>query len=222
MIVMATFVFRDARPVEAADGGALTLHATVISSSAPQAPLTIELFRWSTDEERAPLVAALSAPPPAPPAPAAPAGGRAAAGRGGRGGRAAGPPPSPIDRLTTAIKAAPTVGFIWSEGPTGYSIKYAWRLALPEGGERIVLATDRRLGANTAGWSAVAKAPADKADAPHAAAAADFTVIEMRLGVKGTGEAKASISSPVVVDTAAKTLALDGYAGAPVLLKVTR
>ncbi len=212
MIVMATFVFRDARPVEAADSGALKLHATVISSSAPPAPLTIELFRWPTDEERAPLVSALSAPPPAPPAPAAPAGGRGAAGRGGRGGRAAGPPPSPIERLTNAIKAAPTVGFIWSEGPTGYSIKYAWRLALPEGGERIVLATDRRLGANTAGWPA----------GSGPAAAAEFTVIEMRLGVKGTGEAKASISAPVVVDAVAKTLALDGYAAAPALLKVTR
>lgn len=214
MVVVATFVVRVSTPAEAADSGALKLHATVISTSAPPAPLTIELFRWPTDEERAPLMAALSAPPPAPPAPAAPAGGRAAAGRGGRGGRAAaaGPPASPIDRLTTAIKAAPTVGFIWSEGPTGYSIKYAWRLALPEGGERIVLVTDRRLGANAAGWPA----------GSGPAAAAEFTVIEMRLGVKGAGEAKASISAPVVVDAVAKTLALDGYAAAPALLKVTR
>jgi hypothetical protein len=208
MVVTATFVLRDATPAAAADGEALKLRATVIGAGA--APLTIELFRWPTDDERAPLMAALSAPPPAP---AAPAGGRAAAGRGGRGGRgAAAPPASPIDRLTTAVKAAPTVGFIWSEGPTGYSIKYAWRLALPEGGERIVLVTDRRLGANAAGWPA----------GTGPAAAAEFTVIEMRLGVKGAGEAKASISAPVVVDAAAKTLALDGYAAAPALLKVTR
>ena len=30
---------------------------------APTAPMTIELFRWSTDGERAPLLAALAAPP---------------------------------------------------------------------------------------------------------------------------------------------------------------
>jgi hypothetical protein len=206
--------------VTSADSRVLTLRATVIGAGAPAAPLTIELFRWTTDQERAPLMAALSAPPPPPPAPVAPAAGRAA-GRGGRGGRAAGPPPSPIDRLTTAIKAAPTVGFIWSDGPTGYSVKYAWRAALPEG-ERIVLVTDRRLGAHEPGWPAFAKAAADKPDAAGPAATADFTVIEMRLGAKGVGEAKASLSAPVVVDAAAKTLALDGYAAAPALLKVTR
>ena len=211
MVALALLVF--ASGVRAADSQVLKLRATLIGASAPAAPLTIELFRWPTDEERAPVIAALATPPPAPPAPAAAAGaGGRAAGRGGRGGRAAGPPPSPIERMTTAIKAAPTVGFIWGDGPTGYSVKYAWRTASPEGGERIVLVTDRRLGANAAGWPA----------GSGPAATADFTVIEMRLGGKGTGEAKASISAPVVVDAAAKTLALDGYAGAPALLKVTR
>lgn len=212
---LAMWVF--ASPVASADGQALKLRATVIGAGAPAAPLTIELFRWPTDEERAPLIAALSAPPPPPPAPAASAAAPAAAGgraasRGARGGRAAGPPPSPIERFTNAVKAAPTFGFIWSEGPTGYSVKYAWRSVPPEGGERIVLVTDRRLGANEAGWPA----------GSGPAAAADFTVIEMRLGGKGTGEAKASLSAPVVVDAAAKTIALDGYAAAPALMKVTR
>ena len=91
-------------------------------------------------------------------------------------------------------------------------MKYAWRTASPEGGERIVLVTDRRLGAHEQGWPA----------GSGPAAAADFTVIEMRLGGKGVGEAKASLTAPVVVDAATKTLALEGYAAAPVLLKVTR
>ena len=210
VIALAMVVFASA--VTSAQGPALKLRATVIGTGSPAAPLTIELFRWPTDEERAPLIAALSAPPPAPPAPAAAAaaGGRAT-GRGGRGARAAGPPPSPIDRLTAAIKAAPTFGFIWTDGPTGYSVKYAWKIA-SEGGERIVLVTDRRLGANETGWPA----------GSGPGATADFTVIEMRLGGTGTGEAKASLSAPVVVDAAAKTLALDGYAAAPALLKVMR
>ena len=39
---------------------------------------------------------------------------------------------------------------------------------------------------------------------------------------KGVGEAKSSLTSPVVVDAAANTLAIDKYTDAPVLLKVTR
>ena len=206
VIVLATIALASA--AGPADAPQLTLHATVVGATAPLAPLTIELFRWPTDEERAPLLAALSAPAPAPPAPAAPAG---RAGRGGRGGRAAAPPPSPIERLTSAIKSAPTFGFIWSDGATGYSVKYAWRVASGKGDERIVLVTDRRLGANEPSWP--------KASGPTADA--DFTVIEMRLAATG-GEAKASLTAPVVVDATAKTLALDGYATAPALLKVTR
>jgi hypothetical protein len=200
--------------IASADGPALKLRATAAVAGASAAPMTIELSRWSTDAERAPLLNALSAPrpaaPPAAPAGAAPAGGRA--GRAGRGGRAAAPPQSPMERLTTAIKAAPTFGFVWGEGPTGYSIKYAWRAASPDGLERIVLVTDRRLGANEPSWP--------KGSGP--AADADFTVIEMRIDGKGIGVAKASLMSAVVLDADAKTLALDGYAAAPALLKVTR
>jgi hypothetical protein len=205
-----------------ADTPALKLKASVIGAAAPTAPMTIELFRWSTDVERAPVIAALNAPPPAPAPPSGAS--AAAAGRAGRaagrGGRAAAPPPSPIERLTNAIKSAPTVGFIWSDGPTGYSIKYAWRSApppsrveaSPNAPERVVLVTDRRLGANSTVWPA----------AQGAAAEAGFTVVEMRIDGKGVGEAKSSLTSPVVVDAAANTLAIDKYADAPVLLKVTR
>ena len=204
-------------------GPALSLKASVIGAGAPAAPLTIELFRWSTDVERAPVVAALSAPPPAPPnaAPAAPAG---RAGRAGRGGRAAtaAPPLSPVERLTNAIKAAPTVGFIWTDGPTGYSIKYAWRSASPNAAERVVLVTDRRLGANAISWPAPAASATGLSAGALAKADAEFTVVEMRIDGKGVGEAKSSLASPVVVDSAANTLAIDKYADAPVLLKVTR
>lgn len=214
-----------------AEGPALKLKASVIGAGAPTAPMTIELFRWSTDGERAPLMAALSAPPPPPPnaAPAAPAG---RAGRAGRGGRAGGGPPplSPLERLTNAVKAAPTVGFIWSDAPTGYSIKYAWRAsAAPNGVEgspnapqRVVLVTERRLGANSTSWPAPAASKADASEKTLATANAEFTVVEMRIDGKGIGEAKSSLSSPVVVDAAANTLAIDKYADAPVLLKVTR
>jgi hypothetical protein len=194
-----------------AEDGVLNLRAAVVGAAQAD-PLTIELYRWSTDAERTPMMTALSAPPPAPAAPAAPAGGRA--GRGGRGGRggAAAPPPGPLARLTNAVKAAPTLGYIWGGGPTGYSIKYAWHAASSDGGQRIVLLTDRRIGAHQPLWAAASDAPAD----------AEFTVVEMRLDGKGNGEGKTSLGTGVVIDSAVKTLAIDGYSTAPVQLKVTR
>lgn len=180
--------------------------------------MTIELFRWSTDAERAPLIAALSAPPPPPAtAAAAPAAGRGAgraAGRGGRGGRAAAPPLSPAERFEAAIKAAPTYGYVWGEGVTGYSIKYAWR-SPTAGGDRIVLVTARRLG------TPASSSNASSSNATPAAIDGDFTIIEMHLDGKGVGEGKAATAN-VIVDPEAQTLALDLKAPSPMLLKVTR
>jgi hypothetical protein len=119
-----------------------------------------------------------------------------------------------MTRLTTAVKAAPTVGFVWGDGVTGYSIKYAWRASSAEAGtERIVLVTERRLGAHVPGWSEGAAAPGGDAE---------ITVIEMRVAPKGMGEGKTSLATKIAVDAAAQTLALEGYAAAPVQLKVTR
>ena len=194
-----------AGPALAADA-ALRLRATPVGANAAM-PLSIELFRWSTEAERTPLIAALAPPPPvAAPAESGRAGGRAA-GRGGRGGRGGGnaAPASPAERLTGAVKAAPTIGFIWG-GITGHSVKYAWHAQAADGTDRVVLVTDRRLDAST----------------PESPAAGEFTVIEMLIDTKGIGEAKTSLATPVVVDPAAHTLALEGYRAAPVLLKVTR
>lgn len=115
------------------------------------------------------------------------------------------------ERLEAAVEGAPTVGFIWGDGPTGYAVRYAWRADAPGGGERVVLATYRRLGAHSVAWPAL----------PDAAGDADFTVIEMRLDGVGSGEGKASLAAGVALE-AGRTLALDAYDAAPVLLEVTR
>ena len=203
-----------ALPARAAEP-VLTLRAVGVGTT--EVPLTIEVFRWSTDAERSPLIAAL-APAPAPPAaPAAAAeaagrGGRGGGGRGGRGGRGAAAPADPLARLTAAVKAAPTVGFVWGDGVTGYSIKYAWRAPSADtGNERIVLVTDRRLGAHAPGWPPPSGPAAD----------AEFTVIEMRVA-KGAGEGKTSLATKIAIDAAAQTLALESYQSAPVQLKVSR
>ena len=193
------------------DTAALSLRATV-ASAASAAALTITLSRWSTDAERAPLIAAFAAPPPAPPRPAAPAAPGGAAGRGRGRGAPPPPPPSPVARLSAAIKAAPTLGYIWTDGVTGYSIRYAWRSPAIADSERIVLVTDRRLDSHATDW----------APATSAAADADFTVIEMRIDRQGAGEGKTSLTTKVAIDTETRTLALEDYAAAPAWLKVTR
>jgi len=198
-----------------AEDAVLNLRASVVSVATGGA-LTITLFRWSTDAERAPLLTALSERPVAargaggpqglplregaPP----PAGRTAGRGRGGRGA----PPPSPAERLAAAVKGAPTLGYIWGEGVTGYSIKYAWR---SPAADRVVLVIDRRLGAHAPEWKLAATAPE-----------ADFTVLELHLDGAGAGEGKSSLSAAVVVDAAAATVALDRFAAAPALLKVSR
>ena len=111
--------------------------------------------------------------------------------------------------MTAAIGRAPTIGYIWTTEVTGYSIKYAWHMASPEG-ERIVLVTDRRFGAYSPGWKLKSSdMPTDY----------EFTVVELRLDPKGVGEGKTSLTTKVVVDSAAGTLALDNYAGAPAIFQ---
>jgi hypothetical protein len=209
--------------------GEVTLTATSANVGEAGSPVKIHILRWSTDEERTPVLAALNPRPPvaAPPAaapgaatpsaaagatPQAPAG-RGAAGRGGRGRGARGgggdaAPLTPIAALTAAIGKTPTLGYIWTNDITGYSIKYARQVSLPDGGERIILATDRRLGAYSAAWTPAAPAPVtDYA----------FTLIEIRLNAKGAGEGKTSLLTKVIVDQDAKTIALDDYAATPAM-----
>jgi hypothetical protein len=209
------------------------LTATSANVSEPGRSVKIRILRWSTDEERAPLVAALSpaaAPPAAassegPPAgagrnPTPAAAGRGRAGRGrGRGG-AAGTPLTPIAAFTAALGRGPTIGYMWTSDITGYSIKYAWHATLPDGTTRIVLASDRRLGAYTNAWkplAAEASAKATAASAPETDYG--FTLLELRVGPKGLIEGKTSLANKVAVDVEAKTVALENYAATAVMLR---
>jgi hypothetical protein len=223
----------------------LTAKSANIADSGTTVKLNI--LRWSSDEERKPIVAALDPVAQAAAQAAAATGGRgggarggrggargdqdaaagldpndpaladlvagARGGRGGRGGRGDGEPskpPDPIATMTRALGRAPTVGYLWTNETVGYSIKYAYHMPLPNGGERIILATDRRLGAGTIGWKLAATGtPTDY----------EFTLIEIRMDSKGAGEGKASLTSKVVFDAEAKTPALDNYAAAPAILQ---
>ena len=82
---------------------------------------------------------------------------------------------------------------------------------MPDGGERIILATDRRLGGSSLSWklTAAAATPTDY----------DFTIFEIRLDSKGLGEGKTTLTTKVVVDNDARTLALENYAGTPAVFQ---
>src|SRR3982751_5034228 len=70
------------KPVAAPASKEVVLTATSANVKDSGTPVKIRIFRWSNDDERAPLVTALTAPPPG--------AGRAGGGRPGGAGRAAG------------------------------------------------------------------------------------------------------------------------------------
>ena len=200
----------------------VTITARSVNVAEPGTPLTITILRWSTDAERAPILNALN-PPAAPATPARNPGpteaGRGRAGRGrGRGGAAA-IPLSPIAAFTAALGRTPTIGYIWTSDITGYSIKYAWHSPQPDGSDRIVLATNRRLGAYSDAWKPLTAEAAAKPAVGVTPADYEFTVIELRLGAKGTGEGKTSLTAKVITDGDAKTVALENYGATPVVLQ---
>ena len=180
-------------------GSVMSLTAIPVNVSQAGPSVTINILKWSTDAERDILVAA-SVPPPKPPAPVVTASPTAAA-----GATPAPVPFNPVRSLAAALDAAPTIGILWTNENSGYPIRYAYRAALPDGSERIILATNRRI--------------ASLSVTPEGARGPDFTIIEMKLNSKGMGEAKASLNTKIVVDVEDKTVALGNYSGAPVVLK---
>ena len=113
--------------------------------------------------------------------------------------------------MTAAIGKAPTLGYIWTSDITGYAIKYAYHASLPDGGERIVLADESPSRRLFTGMESGRRAPA--------VTDYEFTLIEIRLDARGRGEGKTSLTTKVVVDNEAKTVALENYAATPAFLQ---
>ena len=91
----------------------------------------------------------------------------------------------------------------------GYDLRYARKEPIEEGGERIVIATDRPISF----WEA-ANRPRT-IDYP-------FTLIEMRLGADGTGEGKLSLATKILVDKDTKEIVLENFSSQPVMLTDVR
>jgi hypothetical protein len=110
------------------------------------------------------------------------------------------------EKLLDVLQDMPRVGYIRSNGGLGYDLHYAHRAKGEDGGERIVLATDRRIGF----WEA-SRQPRS-IDYP-------FTVIELRVNNDGEGVGKMSLATKITADKDRTTVTLENYDTQPVLLQ---
>jgi hypothetical protein len=127
---------------------------------------------------------------------------------------------TPEGSLAAALEKAPTLGYVWSSSEiSGYAVHYAVRMPQPNGGERVILITSRRLGDENDLWKPAGPAAAKKETGPSYG----FSVIELHFDSKGQGEGKVSLTNKIAVDNANKVIALANYNELPVVLKnVTR
>ena len=113
------------------------------------------------------------------------------------------------DRLLKTLQELPRVGYIKTPNSIGYDLHFARRTPIPDGGERVVLATDRYIGF----WEA-ANRPRT-IDYP-------FTVIELHIKADGEGEGKMSLATKITADKEHNQIVLENYASQPVLLQSVR
>jgi hypothetical protein len=110
------------------------------------------------------------------------------------------------DKLLDVLRDMPKVGFIRQTSSIGWDLRYARRTDLPDGGERVVIATDRPIST----WEA-ANQPRT-IDYP-------FTVIELRLDSSGQGEGKMSYATKITADKRTDSIVLENWGTSPVLLQ---
>jgi hypothetical protein len=194
--------------------GVLQLTATSANVSGAPDPVRIEILRWSTDDERERLMDAWNLKP------SRGSGAGKAAGKQGRGaakgrGPAAGTANqiTPEGSLARALDETTTVGYLWSSEIAGYALRYAGKVDGPDGSRRIILITQRRLGAVNQLWNPTFQG---------ASSTNEFSVIELRLDAKGDGEGRASLIGKVAPDVSAKIVTLENYDVLPAIFRNVR
>ena len=113
------------------------------------------------------------------------------------------------EKLLDALEDMPAVGHFGAPGNLSWDIHFARKMPLPEGGERVVLITDRRIGF----WEA-ANQPRS-IDYP-------FTFIDIRLNRDGEGEGKMSLATKVIYDKKDNMISLENFQTSPVLITNVR
>ena len=113
------------------------------------------------------------------------------------------------EKLLDTLQKMPRVGSIRTPNSIGYDLHYARKNPLEDGGDQIVLATDRYIGF----WEASNRPRT--VDYP-------FTLIEMRVAKDGVGEGKMSLFTKITYDKKKNQIVLEDYGSQPVLLTQVR
>jgi len=107
------------------------------------------------------------------------------------------------------LKDMPRAGSIAAPGSVGQEVHFARRLPGANGGERVILITDRPMG-----WWELTSGDRTT-EYP-------FTLVELRIGSDGKGEGKASVATKVMVEPESNTVALENWGTQPVALQNVR
>src|SRR4051812_27421422 len=118
------------------------------------------------------------------------------------------------DQLLRALQKTPSHGRFSIPGlrgadphnlRLGYDLHYTWETDIPEGGKRIVIATDRYIG------FAEARNQPRTVDYP-------FTLFEIRVDKNGEGQGKMAVATKISFDKKKNQIELENYSSEPVRL----
>jgi hypothetical protein len=113
------------------------------------------------------------------------------------------------DKMLDVLQDMRHVGYFNTPGNLRWDLRFAWKTPQPDGGERVVLASDRRISFREAFRQT------RSLDYP-------FTVIELRLNKDGEGEGMMSLATKIIPDKEANTVTLENWGTQPVTLKLVR
>lgn len=113
------------------------------------------------------------------------------------------------EKLIDALRDVKSVGTIRTPGNLAYDLRFAYSEPGADGGQRIVLATDRPISF----WEAVNRPRVS--DYP-------FTFIELRLNGDGGGEGKLALATKLTVSKDGKMIELENYDAQPISLNEIR
>lgn len=110
------------------------------------------------------------------------------------------------DKMLSDLRKAPRVGYLRTPDRVGWDIHFATASPTEDGGQHIILATDRPIRFwEAANLTRTLRYP--------------FTVIEIHLDKNGKGEGKMSVATKITLSKDGKTLELENYSSQPVLLE---
>lgn len=113
------------------------------------------------------------------------------------------------DALLRELQRLKKVGFIRLPNTLGYDLHFARKHPGDDGGQQLIIATDRRIGF----WEA--RDQPRTMDYP-------FTLIDIRLKPSGEGEGKMSVATKISFNKKKNTLELENYASEPVRLTTVK